>query len=500
MNAKRQSGSLVGGYVWTFGSTALPLLGAFVVSLIVARTMGPRVTGLVNWVMAVSTIFLIIAKFGVEGAGSRLVSEYEVNAPGLIAPLVRASLLVRLVFTVPTAAVMLALAPAMARFFKEPALLPLLRIGAVIVLTVSVNELAALLVLGLRRFRALFSMRLVTIVVRVGLTAAAALFAWGGAGVLWAYVAATALTAAGVYLIALPWRGGAPAPETAVMRRRLWRLSVVLAVSGASVTIYSMLDKVMIGYFSGATEVGIYAMGRNLQETSLFPMFALVMTLRPALAGAWASGELERCSELVNRSLEASIWFAAVVVTVFACLAGPIVTGLFSEAFAPSAAILLLFLPVIAIRSIGTVILPGLIAADRAGIYAWLTFAGAALNFVLNVVMIPKWGGRGAVVSTFISYLPIQVFGMRTLAAQIPRIWRAGDTGRAIRTVLVSAAVWFAWTRLVPVPSKLVWTIVQSVLITALLTFLLVVVRAVHPDRVREIMRLRGRREGGEAG
>ena len=45
------NGSLASGYFWTFGSTAIPLLSAFVVSLIIARTMGPRVVGLINLTM-----------------------------------------------------------------------------------------------------------------------------------------------------------------------------------------------------------------------------------------------------------------------------------------------------------------------------------------------------------------------------------------------------------------------------------------------------------------
>ncbi|MCK4549911.1 MAG: oligosaccharide flippase family protein, partial [Candidatus Krumholzibacteria bacterium] len=88
--------SLVSGYFWTFGSTALPLVSAFVVSLIVARTMGPRVAGLINLTMAVATIFLIVAKFGVDGAGSRLVSEYVVSSPLLVRPLARSAFLLRL--------------------------------------------------------------------------------------------------------------------------------------------------------------------------------------------------------------------------------------------------------------------------------------------------------------------------------------------------------------------------------------------------------------------
>ena len=94
-------------------------------------------------------------------------------------------------------------------------------------------------------------------------------------------------------------------------------------------------------------------------------------------------------------------------------------TGLFSDRFAESAGILVLFIPLLVMRSIGAVILPGLIAANRAGTYARLTIAGAATNFVLNAFLIPRWGAEGAVISTLLSYLPIEILGLVAVSREI---------------------------------------------------------------------------------
>ncbi len=481
--------SLTSGYFWTFGSTALPLISAFVVSLIVARTMGPCAAGLINLTMAVATIFLIVAKFGIDGAGSRLVSEYAVSSSALIRPLARAAFLLRLAFTVPTSVAAFLLAPAIAALYDDPELEPLLRLGGLVILSVSFNELAALIMLGLKKFRLLFAMRAVMLAIRIGLVAAAAVFALGAAGVIWAYVAAAAITGAAVFVY-LSARGLERASPDRIreMRSRLWRLSVTLAVSGASVTIYSLLDKIMLGYFRGAVDVGIYSMARNLLETSLFPIFALMMTLRPALAGAWASGDRRRCSDLVNRSITAAFAYSACVATVFACLAGPLVTGLFSDKFAASAGILVLFIPLLVMRSIGSVILPGLIAADRAGTYAKLTIVGAVLNFILNALLIPRWGAEGAVVSTLLSYLPIEVLGLAAVSREIGGLRRRGDLFRAIRTAGAAVLIWSIYTRFAPEPSGLPMTVVHAVLLSAVFLFTLLAVKAVEKDDLLELV------------
>ncbi len=481
--------SLASGYFWTFGSTALPLISAFVVSLIVARTMGPRAAGLINLTMAVATIFLIIAKFGVDGAGSRLVSEYAVSSPVLIRPLARSAFLLRLAFTLPTSVAAFLLAPTIAALYNDPELEPLLRLGGLVILSVSFNELAALIVLGLKKFGMLFAMRAVMLTIRIGLVTAAAVLALGVAGVIWAYIAAAAITGAAVFVyLSARDKEKAPPEQIREMRSRLWRLSVTLAVSGASVTIYSLLDKIMLGYFRGAVDVGIYSMARNLLETSLFPIFALVMTLRPALAGAWASGDRQRCSDLVNRSITAAFVYSVCVATVFACLAGPLVTGLFSEKFAASAGILVLFIPLLVMRSIGSVILPGLIAADRAGTYAKLTIAGAATNFILNAFLIPRWGAEGAVVSTLLSYLPIEILGLAAVSREIGGLRRRGDLSRAIRTAGVAVLIWFIYTRFVPEPSGLPMTVAYAALLSVLFLFALLAAKAVEKEKLLKLV------------
>lgn len=482
--------SFTEGYFWNFAATALPLVGAFIVSLIVARCMGPRVAGLVYWTMALATIFLIVAKFGIDGAASRLASEYRISEPVLIAGLVRSSLLLRLVFTVPTAVAASVLAPELAHFFGEEALVPFFRVGGVLIFAVSVNELAALIILGLGRFRMLFAMRLAMLVLRVSLVLAAALLAAGGVGVIWAFVVASLLPGAAIFVVLLRiGPAGDGGDESRQRRRRLLRLSATLAVSGASVTIYSLLDKLMLGYFAGSTEVGLYSMARNVVEVSLFPTFALIMTLRPALAGAYAERDTGRCARLVNHSIRNSILYASCVVVVFACLGRPLIIGLYNESFAESAELLVLFLPLIVMRSIGSVILPGLIAAERAGTYARLTVLGAVCNFAFNAVLIPQWGAKGAVVSTLISYLPIEVLGLKALAGTLPSFWRRGDLVRVAKTAAAGTLFVVLYIRFVPQPGGLILSIVHAALITVVFWLALVSLKVFTRSEMRDILR-----------
>jgi O-antigen/teichoic acid export membrane protein len=481
--------SVTAGYFWSFGATALPLVSIFISSLIIARLMGPAVVGLVSLTMALATVLLIVAKFGVDGAASRLASEFQVSAPHLLPRLVRSSVLLRLAFTVPTAIIAVVLAPSFSRLFDQEELLPLFRLGGLLIIAVSVNELAALLVLGLGRFRLLFSMRVAMLILRVTLVVLAAIFAQEAQGVIGAYIITSLLPGLLVLAILFRLRTGGNGSEGEPVLRRLLLLSIPLAVSGASVTVYSLLDKLMLGYYEEPSQVGLYTVARNIVETSLFPTFALVMTLRPAIAGAYASGDLARCSYLVNRSLRNTFTYAFCVVVTFACLARPFVTGLFTDSFAVSAELLVLFLPLVVMRSLGTVILPGLIAADRAGTYARLTLIGAAMNFILNVLFIPVWKAKGAVAATLISYLPVEVCGLWAVGRSFPAIWSRSDTWRVLKTTAAGVAVFVAYRRVMPEPSTFILMIVHGIAIAAVFGGFLIVLRAVTAAELRDYFR-----------
>jgi O-antigen/teichoic acid export membrane protein len=213
------------------------------------------------------------------------------------------------------------------------------------------------------------------------------------------------------------------------------------------------------------------------------------MVLRPVLAGAYALGQRQRCSAIVNRSIRSSMYYAACVVVVLTCLSRPLVTGLFTERFAYSADLLVLFLPLVVMRSLGAVILPGLIAAERAGTYARLTLVGAVLNFILNLILIPHWHAKGAVVSTLLSYLPIEVMGLKALAGVIPGYWRRGDTVTGLKIGATGAALTILYVCFIPQPVTLSFAITHAVAIVGVFTGALLAVRAIATEEVTNLIR-----------
>lgn len=508
MNGKQRSWSFLDtsvehSYVWSFALTLLPVASAFVVSWIVARFAGPGVWGAVTWAMAFATTVLILAKLGLDLGASRLASEYGVNRPGALRGLFRTALGLRVAATVMCSALTLAAAAHIADWFGKPDLVAVVRIAAAVILCASVYEFHEHFLVGLNRHATVSRVRAATLASRVAVTAAIVATGLGAVQVLAGYVAAwlVGITAFAVLLHRyLPDADPGAAGDT---RSRLLRISLPLAVSSASVTIYSQMAKLMLGYFDTVEEVGQYAVALGVVEVALFPSFAFVMTLRPALASRWARRDVEACGSLLRDSLRLSLVSGVLFASVFTVWSVPLIRTVYGDAYVYAGRLMYAFSAVLVLRAVGALILPALVAAERTGLYAWLTTGSAIVNFALNIILIPRLHARGAIYATFVSYGLLALVGMGQVFRHFNVRASAADVSVTLRTLLsggiAAAGAWMVRDRLGGE------TGVGAILLAAghAGAFLAVVValRVVRLEEVRSALRrLTGRGSGPPAG
>ncbi|MDH3216684.1 MAG: flippase, partial [Candidatus Krumholzibacteria bacterium] len=457
-----EDSSLERSFLWGLAITALPVASGFVVSWVVARWAGADTVGTVSWVMSYATAVLILGKFGLDLAASRLASEYGMTSPGKLRSLFVAALNLRLVFTLSVAVLSFVFAGSLAVFFNDPSLLYAIRVGALVVLCASLYEFNENFLVGLNRLAIVYKVRSIHLVSRITLTCLLVFLGFGATAILGGYCAAwvVAITVYAVLLRRhLPARG--PAGSRQHNLRELVALSATLTVSSASVTIYSHMDRLMLGYFSGVGEVGQYAVARNTAELSLFPVFAMVMMLRPALAARFASDRIAESAHIIRNALRFSLISGVLFAAIFAALGVPLITFVFSQEFEPAGRLMLFFVGVILLRCAGAVILPSLIAARRERLYAYLTAASAGVNFLLNLVLIPRYQSRGAIVATIISYGILLVLGLRGVFARYGVRVTSSAISMALRTILAGALsgglVWLISDQRAPSWRAFVW-------------------------------------------
>jgi O-antigen/teichoic acid export membrane protein len=461
--------SIERSFAWSLALTILPVIASFVVSWVIARWSGPVVWGTVSWTMAFATALLIVGKMGFCVGASRLASELGVKRPGALRALFTTALAMRAVTTIAVAALSFAFAAPVAGWFHDGALVWPIRIASAILICASFFEFQEQYLIGLNRHDVVSRTRSLMLALRIVLTAMVVGMGWGAASVLSGYVLAWVVGIA-VFGV-LIHRRLPPATEgepRSALRRRLLAISVPLAVSGASVTVFTQMDKLMLGYFDKVHEVGQYSIARAVTEVSLFPAFAFVTMLRPALASRFSSGRLDECARLIRNSLRLSLVSGVLFASVLAVMAVPLLTLVYSSEFRYAGELMVLFVWVIALRSLGALVLPALVAAEKTRLYAYLTTFSALVNFVLNLLLIPRYHARGAVLATIVSYALLLVAGLRQVFTifKVRVGWRG--VSMAARTVLAGVAAGsILWIILERSPDPgwgvVLWGIVQTV-------------------------------------
>jgi len=433
-----------GGLATNVVTAALPLVGSFLVSLLLAPYVGDAGFGVYSLVMSAATLLLVAAKFGLHTATSRLVSEND-DTPG---PWIRAGLALRLPLTLGTAIVAVVASPWIARGLTgtDETTVAFALAGAVIV-GASLFEFAGEVQVGLRAFRPQMWLRVVALVLRL---AALGLVRWFGVGVEW-FLAGHALSQALPSTVVLGRLVHSTRAQTVAgvrTLRRTWDLALPLAFSSASFLIYAHTDRLMLGAFDSEAVVGQFAVARNVIDAAMFPVVALTWSLRPAFVRSLRPGATESVGEVLAEGLRLSVVYVCAGAALMAVLGPGLLRGLYGAEFSEAGALLLWMVPLLALRGLGTVIFPLLVAADSQHAYARLMGWTAGVNVAANLVLIPIFGAIGAVASTFLALLLLTVGGFREVrraAGSLPWGERAGSHTRAVVSSGLAATAVLLW-------------------------------------------------------
>jgi O-antigen/teichoic acid export membrane protein len=251
----------------------------------------------------------------------------------------------------------------------------------------------------------------------------------------WAGVAEIALGSMGL-LIAyrvnghhlFAWRA------TRAMATELLRDSWPIFFSEIVMLIYLRVDRIMIGEINGNLELGIYSVAAMLAEAFYFIPLAVTSSVFPSIVEAKAVSE-EFFHARLQQYYNLMALLAYVVAIPVTFLAGWLVPLMFGAVYSKAGPMFVgliwagLFYNIMVARSYY------LVAMNWTRLHFITDFLGCVLNVALNLFLIPRYGGMGAVVASIISYWfvahgscfvfkPLFKTGnMLTKAMLYPKIW-----------------------------------------------------------------------------
>jgi len=231
--------------------------------------------------------------------------------------------------------------------------------------------------------------------------------------------------------------------------RELFDFNTLTVVTIFLLVSLNHVDVLMLEIFGSSERVGYYRAALVLAQMLWLVPRSIQSVMVQSTSNLWESGQIDRITDIASRASRYTLLFTTLLAVGLAALAHEFVPMYYGEAYRPAVVPVLLLLP----GTIGFALARPVLAINQAKgdlkpVIA-ATGATAALNFLLNLLLIPTYGMSGAAVATSIGYGSLPVFhvlaarrlGYRPLTDI--RLLRIGATalGTAVPIVLLSQAL-----------------------------------------------------------
>ena len=185
-----------------------------------------------------------------------------------------------------------------------------------------------------------------------------------------------------------------------------WKEGFYLCMVAFFTFVYFRIDILMLKYFHGDTEVGIYNAAYTLiQGLMLIPMAVLTATF-PSFSKAWVS-DVPKLQKDYQKSFSLFLELAFFIFLFGFLWADRIIFMLYTDVYQASAVNFRLLLIALVFIFPNYVLTQLMVATDSQDRYAFFAICCAFINVGLNFFFIPIYKGMGAAVATIITELTL---------------------------------------------------------------------------------------------
>jgi len=227
-------------------------------------------------------------------------------------------------------------------------------------------------------------------------------------------------------------------------RQHIKPISVFFAMSIAT-TIYTNMDNVMLGFIKGTTENGYYDAAVKIKNILVSFVSSLGTVLLPRVSYYIETGEKEEFSRITKKALNFVFLLSVPLCVYFIIFARPSIYLLSGTMFENSILPMRLIMPTLVFIGLTNIIgLQILVPLGKENQVLYSEIAGAVVNIIVNMFLIPRMGAAGAAIGTVLAEIMVfivQVYALKDVVVKILKkisYWKI-----AIALVLASfVSVW----------------------------------------------------------
>ncbi|MBP7134421.1 flippase [Patescibacteria group bacterium] len=419
---------------WLMLATLGQKLISFVVFYLIARRVGPEITGKYFYAVSITSIFVILADAGLTPVVIREMAADETRGRGA---LLRA---LRLKWVLIPLAILCSLV-----YAKLAQVEPEVFLAVLVACFVMSADALSLTWYGVLRGKkdlryeafGMLICQLITGIVAVLVTVfsptvtslVVALLCGSLWNVLWSYLWTRRLMP--------PMKAIKPWPIKSILL-----LAWPFGLAGLFVKIYSYLDSLLIRQFQGHEAVGQYAVAYKITYALQFLPLTFVAALYPSMSGLFARGETEELKKALAGSLRLMMFTSVPLAAILSALAPQIILTFYhtpyAGAIAPLTILPWVLIPIFLDFPVGSL----LNATHRTALKTMAMGITMVVNAICNILLVPSLGPTGASISAVISFTLLFIVGLWFIRHELPPArW---CLSMLFRGAFVAATVWTA--------------------------------------------------------
>ena len=221
---------------------------------------------------------------------------------------------------------------------------------------------------------------------------------------LWIYILLLALTALTTNIAAYSQLRKYIGKPCGNMRRFTVHIrnSVYLFLPQVAALFYLQVDKVMLQWITGASsQVSFYDHAEKLINIPLSLISVMSTVMMPRIANEFKNNNRDRIETLLNKAGQFALFAAFPMMFGLACIAEKFIPWYLGAEFAPVASAMIILSPIVVLNSLSGI--SGkqyFTATNQIKILMRAYVSAAVLNVIVNALLIPGYGYKGAAVAT----------------------------------------------------------------------------------------------------
>ena len=197
--------------------------------------------------------------------------------------------------------------------------------------------------------------------------------------------------------------------------------NLILFIPVIAVSLYKMMDKVMLGALTNVNEVGFYENAEKIVNIPMIFITALGTVMLPRISNIAEKGDIENVKKYIDKSITFASFISMVMCCGLICISDIFAPWFFGNEFEKTGLLIILLSITLPFLSFANVIRTQyLIPLEKDKVFVKSVVVGAIINFLFNLILIKKFESIGACIGTIAAEISVMFYQSVAIRKELP--------------------------------------------------------------------------------